>query len=319
MAGLVRQLLLMSPMMRGDDVLMLQKRLQSQDPRLEADGLFGEECRTAVLAFQQSTGLHADGTVGPATWAKLFPTDGAPSVAMPDLGMDAVLSTDALNALKVPHSRYSDSCLWQLTPEGLSVRNRDNSAPGFVPAPQEVALATQVLKNFLQPLASVLSKPQSNVPIELIVACICTESGGNPRALRREPGCDTTDFDRTPTRASTGLMQTLVSTARSALNEPTLTGEDLMSPEKSIQAGATYIFIQARGTLFDPPLVAASYNAGGIYYEGTAINRWRLRQYPIGTPNHVDRFTRYFNGAFKALGEVALPESVPSFKRLLAA
>jgi soluble lytic murein transglycosylase-like protein len=166
-------------------------------------------------------------------------------------------------------------------------------------------------------LASVLSKPQSNVPIELIVACICTESSGNPTAIRREPGCDTTDFDRTPTRASTGLMQTLVSTARSALNEPALTGEDLMSPEKSIQAGATYIFIQARETLFDPPFVAAAYNAGGIYYEGTPANHWRLRQYPIGTSNHVDRFTRYLNGAFKALGQVSLPDSVPSLQRLL--
>lgn len=123
MAGLVRQLLLMSPMMRGDDVLMLQKRLQSLDPRLQADGLFGEECRSAVLAFQQSAGLHADGTVGPATWDKLFPTDGGPAVAMPDLGMNAGPSKDALNALRMPHSRYSDSCLWQLTPEGLSVRN----------------------------------------------------------------------------------------------------------------------------------------------------------------------------------------------------
>ena len=40
-------------------------------PRHGADGSFGAETEAAVLAFQQKSGLTADGIVGPLTWAAL--------------------------------------------------------------------------------------------------------------------------------------------------------------------------------------------------------------------------------------------------------
>lgn len=52
---------------KGDDVRLLQKKLGG----LKVDGDFGNNTRKAVLNFQNSNGLVADGIVGPKTWAKL--------------------------------------------------------------------------------------------------------------------------------------------------------------------------------------------------------------------------------------------------------
>lgn len=52
--------------MRGDDVKELQRRL-----KIGADGIFGGGTEKAVIAFQRSHGLTADGKVGPKTAAKL--------------------------------------------------------------------------------------------------------------------------------------------------------------------------------------------------------------------------------------------------------
>src|SRR5688500_20102403 len=56
----------------GPDVLTLQSTLKQLgfDPH-GVDGVFGPGCEAAVIAFQQSKGLTADGVVGPATMAAL--------------------------------------------------------------------------------------------------------------------------------------------------------------------------------------------------------------------------------------------------------
>src|SRR5437773_11721324 len=56
----------------GPDVINLQKRLKDLgfDPG-EPDGRFGPGTTAAVIAFQQSQGLWADGSVGPNTAAAL--------------------------------------------------------------------------------------------------------------------------------------------------------------------------------------------------------------------------------------------------------
>jgi hypothetical protein len=51
---------------RGSSVRMLQRRLG-----LTADGVYGSGSARAVKRFQRRHGLHADGIVGPATWAAL--------------------------------------------------------------------------------------------------------------------------------------------------------------------------------------------------------------------------------------------------------
>jgi hypothetical protein len=50
-------------------------------------------------------------------------------------------------------------------------------------------------------------------------------------------------------------------------------------------------------TGYDPPLVAAKYNAGSLIANNSPQNRWRLRMFPIGTSKHVDRFIAFFNDA----------------------
>ncbi|MBL8918887.1 MAG: peptidoglycan-binding protein [Myxococcaceae bacterium] len=58
---------------RGSDVTRLQQTLASRgfNPG-GADGIFGARTRAAVLAFQRSRGLSADGVVGPNTSRSLF-------------------------------------------------------------------------------------------------------------------------------------------------------------------------------------------------------------------------------------------------------
>ena len=67
-----RGLYLKQPMMRGDDVLVLQGRLNALgfDAGRE-DGIFGEDTATAVRAFQKEYGVAEDGIFGPTSYAAL--------------------------------------------------------------------------------------------------------------------------------------------------------------------------------------------------------------------------------------------------------
>jgi hypothetical protein len=145
------------------------------------------------------------------------------------------------------------------------------------------------------------------VPCELIVATICTESGGKADAVREEPGF--VSDSETPNKVSPGLMQTLISTASSTL-QMSVDRRWLLEPANSIEAGTAYIAQQARDTALDPPLVAAAYNAGRIKYQDGSANRWKLRQYRIGTGEHCDRFVRFLNDAGYVLARHAKRPSV---------
>ncbi|MDP9340964.1 MAG: N-acetylmuramoyl-L-alanine amidase [Actinomycetota bacterium] len=67
------------PMFRGDDVLALQRRLNTLgfDAGRE-DGIFGERCDRAVREFQRNVGMRPDGIVGPESVHELV------RVAQPD-------------------------------------------------------------------------------------------------------------------------------------------------------------------------------------------------------------------------------------------
>jgi len=55
----------------GSQVRRLQELLDQKGYALEADGIFGEKTRAAVLNYQRENQLAVDGIVGDATWASL--------------------------------------------------------------------------------------------------------------------------------------------------------------------------------------------------------------------------------------------------------
>jgi len=207
-----------------------------------------------------------------------------------------------LEALMESHG-FRDGIQWRLARKGI-VCDGDARPKGSGGKP---ATVTRIWQTFEADIRAAASRYE--VPVELILATIATESRGNPAAERSEPGF--VSYEETPHRVSIGLMQTLISTAREALSDATLGPEDLRDPSIAIQAGTAYIARQKRITKFDPPKVACAYNAGGLYHQPGVNNRWKMRQFPIGTGAHADRFVAWFNDCFALFGPNNLPE--PSF------
>lgn len=332
------------PMQRGEDVLKLQRMLLRADPEAAGreikvvDGFFGPATRRAVLAFQERAGLaEVDGVVGPKTWAMLQlwrdgqGPDAASAAARAAIaessrrnGAAAVLAA-ALPGLTRPHAVFSGSVTWRLTAAGLEVAGKLEGQDG------EPVAARRAFDWFGGHFRRVAAA--SGVPIELLVATACTEVLGDTRrfptpeaatrARREEPGYESDE--RTPHRVSVGLMQTLISTARQVMPLPEddpdmtrITAATLEDPAQSILAGASYIESQAPRTRLDPPVVACAYNAGAVYEQTGAENRWRMRQYPIGTGRHADRFVIFFNHAMRLIAEdPSLAGAAPSFRALL--
>lgn len=65
----------------GPTVTLLQQRLVAQGFNTKVDGSFGPSTETAVEQFQASSGLDADGIVGPMTWSLLMSTGQATTPA----------------------------------------------------------------------------------------------------------------------------------------------------------------------------------------------------------------------------------------------
>lgn len=61
----------------GSAVQQLQQALVSKGYSLSVDGAFGPMTRNAVMSFQSSVGITADGVVGPVTWGKLGTSSGS--------------------------------------------------------------------------------------------------------------------------------------------------------------------------------------------------------------------------------------------------
>jgi hypothetical protein len=194
-----------------------------------------------------------------------------------------------LAALMTPH-RFEDGIHWQLTRDGILVGSE--TAPRGTGGPPRTV--RRIWEEFGTHIAA--AAKEFDVPVELIVSTIATESRGNPTAERAEPGF--ISYEETPHRVSLGLTQTLISTARQALKDKSIDAEALRDPETSIRAGTAYIAQQGKVTDFDPPKVACAYNAGNLFHQTGASNRWRMRQFPIGTGAHADRFVAWFNDCF---------------------
>ncbi|MBU9176479.1 N-acetylmuramidase domain-containing protein [Burkholderia gladioli] len=56
---------------RGADVSYLQRQLIAAGARLDTDAIYGSATRNAVVSFQATHGLVADGIAGPKTWSTL--------------------------------------------------------------------------------------------------------------------------------------------------------------------------------------------------------------------------------------------------------
>jgi len=315
MIPLDRNLAFRFPLLRGGDVRQAQQALRRAGLVLPADGIFGPGTRDAVLSFQRARGLVADGVIGPASWAALMAA-APPATTMPD--WRAVLRP-YMARLRAPHGAPVGGAArqWHLSETGIIV---DGTQPRAGTPTAARAWATHGL-------AMQRAAQAHNVPVELLLATACTESGGRADAVREEPGY--LDDATTPHRVSPGLMQTLISTAREALADPKLDRARLLQPETSLAAGAAYIRRQALGgrvpTGFDPPLVAIAYNAGSLRpaagppgsRSASAQNPWGLVQTRRGDHFHADAFCGFFNDALVVLGAVPPAPATPSFLLLL--
>lgn len=299
-----RYLRLSSPFLRGDDIRTLQAQLGI--PAGQCDGVFGSVTQQAVMAFQKRNRLATDGVVGPKTWALLFDQAGAPNVSTHSTNASATRLVEWIGgSLNQYHNRYPDAVKWRLTAEGIEV-----TGAGVEISTGKPETVRRVCEDYQVELvnASLLT----GVPVELLIATMCTEAFNanmytvNPRAERKEPGY--VSDEATPHRVSYGLMQTLISTARQAISqlaleptisETTINKDWLFVPRNAILAGAAYISSHAQRTQLDPPLVACAYNAGSIIYNNGANNRWKMRQYPLGTDAHANRFVLWFNDCFR--------------------
>ena len=56
----------------GGTVRLVQQKLRGEGETLTADGKYGAKTTEAVRRYQKRNGLTADGSVGSATWEKMF-------------------------------------------------------------------------------------------------------------------------------------------------------------------------------------------------------------------------------------------------------
>ena len=304
MATLRRTLFSTSPMMRGDDVLFLQRALAAAGDGPGQDGLFGDETAKAVCRFQQARRLDVDGIVGQATWAALFGDASADNPSDP-------IGGETLTALGALHGRYKDGCRWRLTAQGVAVEGESEA----IATAADRSLAGAIVTRFKSELAASLA--MHPVPVELLVACVAAESAGRPDALLLEPGGNASDPEFTPTRVGAGLALTSLATARAVLRQPGLRLAELQKPDVAILACAACLEEQSTETGYDPPLAAAAYDAGVLRYNAGTANRWRLLQYPIGSGAYVDRFIGCFNAAMAVAEAHDWPAKVVSLRRTL--
>jgi N-acetylmuramoyl-L-alanine amidase CwlA/murein DD-endopeptidase MepM/ murein hydrolase activator NlpD len=204
--------------------------------------------------------------------------------------------------LLIFHSAFANGVRWRLTRQGLEIEGSGIERTHGMPT-----TITKIWESFGDSINRWAA--HFNVPCVLIIATIATETSGNANAIRKEPHYESDS--KTPNQISTGLMQTLISTARDTLGDNTIDRGWLLTPNNSIKAGTSYIAGQRSTTLFDPPKVACAYNAGKLKENTGDKNRWKMKQFPIGTSEHCDRYVKWFNDAVAVLETHAKKPTVP--------
>jgi hypothetical protein len=315
------------PLMRGLDIRAVQLALaRTKLLSGPADGVFGASTALAVRLFQQVHGLKEDGIVGRNTWSLLFSDKAAGTLLAANTNVPApsIVSSSWETGLEPYKARLAQlheapigngGARWQLTKEGVRV---DGELPRTGGEPKTVAKTWAAYRASFEKCAAAYG-----VPVELLVATAFTESGGRADRVREEPNY--VNDVSTPDKVSPGLMQTLISTARSATGDKALDRAVLLNPETSIRAAACYIKQQAvsakRPTNFDPPLVAIAYNAGSLRPKDESP--WGLVQTMRDVNQrifHADANLQYFNDFFAVIDSdpaQAPGENTPNFWHLL--
>ena len=101
----------------GVDYAAVQQKLNTlgASPALVVDGKWGPKSKTALIAFQKSKGLSADGVPGPITLGALGITDSSTVTSSP------TQTTSQASSLALPTSIGLASLKWPLIGAGISL------------------------------------------------------------------------------------------------------------------------------------------------------------------------------------------------------
>lgn len=138
---------LATPQMSGPDVTRLQQALVAAGRPVDVDGVFGPGTQAAVKAFQQTSGLVADGIVGPATWAALVDRRARPS--------QPKRSTQAVGFTLTP-DKIAQIC-------GCPTANVEQHWPGILSALQECGLTDRA--SIIAAVATIGTEVREFLPI----------------------------------------------------------------------------------------------------------------------------------------------------------
>ncbi|BAV45416.1 Putative peptidoglycan-binding domain 1 protein [Mesorhizobium loti] len=272
-------------------------------------------------------GLIPDG--GDQSWRSNFEAAanrwvGSPPA--PNLGSPIVATNQARPPLSSPHLDWA-SCptvgasdwhsqfggqQWRFDQNGVYLSS--SSAP--IRSPGAPITVQDILATYGSQICK--SSIEHGVPPELIVMTIGAEAGiyrnvdfTGPRTFRWEPAVLVTDVSpQTYGDYSAGPMQTLATTAREIIQRlglsyqpmqiapyyaqqpnPAPASNPLYDGTVNIDIGTAEIRSRLRTSGFDPVLVAACFNAGGLY--ATNANDWHLRTYG----DHINRAVQWFGDA----------------------
>ena len=208
--------------------------------------------------------------------------------------------------------RYNGGCGWALTADGLATEG-DVQLLRTGGLPQTVTLLWQDFGDHYIQAAT-----HFGVGVDVLVALTAIESAclhgslhRDPHSIRLEPGY--VDDVTTPSRVSVGLLQTLISTAKSmayhvGVQPDAVNRQWLCDPGHSIQVGAAYVHYQQMVHNGDPVLAQAAYNAGSV--RPSSKNKWHFATY---LPDRTEQFVSFFNDFYAAMaaGTVVVPAVVP--------